>query len=383
MAFQNLTYDIKGNGHKLIDILLRTCSIETFSNEEVPPVELLHKGQIFFNTSKNAIGIFNGSEVIYTNSSEVATVDTSEIPMASLTQAGLVKLSDQFYINEDEQLCLDLSSIKINLENIVLGRNLVSRKEVGGIYIGDEFLKDENLLEFLTKMLSARVGAKYKAPRLILQKKNSEFEYELGEIVSETITAIFEKNDAGNISDYILSLNGTRINTDNELITSTELTIDRGFNELSAKLDYLDGPIKNDNLGVASPIGRIKSGELKQTLLIKGSRRSFATSETTPINELSTERCRAFNESFLGVKEGDSIKVSVKQGSKYIAFAYPTTLGEPQSCIQKNSGVNILQAFSKRIVQIEGANNYGAVDYNVYEYSSLKCLQEDTFTFNL
>lgn len=383
MAFQNLTYDIKGNGHKLIDILLRTCSIETFSNEEVPPVELLHKGQIFFNTSKNAIGIFNGSEVIYTNSSEVATVDTSEIPMASLTQAGLVKLSDQFYLNEDEQLCLDLSSIKINLENIVLGRNLVSRKEVGGIYIGDEFLKDENLLEFLTKMLSARVGAKYKAPRLILQKKNSEFEYELGEIVSETITAIFEKNDAGNISDYILSLNGTRINTDNELITSTELTIDKEFNELSAKLDYLDGPIKNDNLGVASPIGRIKSGELKQTLLIKGSRRSFATSETTPINELSTERCRAFNESFLGVKEGDSIKVSVKQGSKYIAFAYPTTLGEPQSCIQKNSGVNILQAFSKRIVQIEGANNYGAVEYNVYEYSSLKGLQEDTFTFNL
>lgn len=383
MAFQNLTNDIKGNGHKLIDILLRACSIETFSNEEVPPVELLRKGQIFFNTSKNAIGVFNGSEVIYTNRSEVATVDTSDIPMASLTKAGLIKLSDQFYLNEDGQLCLDLSSIKVNLENVTLGRDLISRKEVGGIYIGDEFLKDENLLDFLTKMLSARVGAVYKAPKLTLLKKNSEFEYELGENVSETITAIFEKNDAGNISEYVLSLNGIRISTDNELITSAELTIDRENNELSAKLIYLDGPIKNDNLGIASPIGRIKSGELKQTLLIKGSRRSFATSEINPIEELSTERCRTFNESFLGIKAGNSIKVSVKEGSKYVAFAYPTTLGEPQSCIQKNSGVNILQAFSKKIIQVEGANGYPAVDYNVYEYSSLKGLQEDIFTFNL
>lgn len=383
MAFQNLTYDIKGNGHKIIDILLRACSIETVSNEEVPSLEHLRKGQIFFNTSKNAIGIFNGSEVIYTNSSDVATVDTSKIPMASPIQAGLVKLSDQFYLNEDGQLCLDLSSIKVNLENITLGRDLVSRKEVGGIYIGDEFLKDENLLEFITKMLSARVGAEYKAPKLILQKKNSEFEYELGENVSETITAIFERNDAGNVSEYILSLNGTKINTDDELTTSAELAIDKECNELTAKLVFLDGPIKNDNLGAPSPIGRIKGGELKQTLLIKGSRRSFATSETNPIEELSTERCRAFKESFLGIKAGDSIKVSVKEESKYIAFAYPTTLGDLKSCIQKNSGVNILPAFSKRVIPVEGANGYQAIDYNVYEYSSLKGLQEDIFTFNL
>ena len=64
-----------------------------------------------------------------------------------------------------------------------------------------------------------------------------------------------------------------------------------------------------------------------------------------------------------------------------MVFAYPSTYKDLTAILDQNdSNANILPAFAKTTVKVEGANGFEATDYKVYTFDAAGALgQSNTF----
>lgn len=138
----------------------------------------------------------------------------------------------------------------------------------------------------------------------------------------------------------------------------------------SAEATHTDGAVPKTNIGNDYAAGQIKSKTLTATKMatFTGYRNSFYGTKTTKDGTVDSAYIRGLkNKSGKELANGNEFTITLPVGAQRVVFAYPTSLRDVNS-VKDVNGLNaeIKSAFTKSIVQVEGANGYMAVDYKVY-----------------
>lgn len=258
---------------------------------------------------------------------------------------------------------------KTQSDYVLKGTGLGSLKE--GDVIPAGFTIDD-LMELLTKKV---IPPTYKQPSLTIGCNLVEDKYEVGSSLSFQFQSNFVQNDAGNLvkhnfyQDDILLYEGGNNKLiaveNNNFIVPEEATI---FKSLAS---YEAGKIKTNNFDEPDPEGAIEAGELtSKAFEFKGYRKLFYGTGSGELPELISDNIRNLN-SILDPKKNLNFDFNLEVGQQYIIIAYPSYLGDIQEItyLQLNDS-EMVSSFEKNMINVEGANGYSGIDYNVYTYKT-------------
>jgi len=143
---------------------------------------------------------------------------------------------------------------------------------------------------------------------------------------------------------------------------------------ITAVANYDAGAIPKTNLGNEYAAGQIKAGSKTGTKgSITGYRNSFYGTLTNKDAIDGTVVRGLTGKSNKALRKGDTFTFAIPVGALRVVIAYPATLGDIKSVLDIN-GLNaeIKSGFTKQEVQVEGANGYKAIAYNVYNLDFAK-----------
>lgn len=138
--------------------------------------------------------------------------------------------------------------------------------------------------------------------------------------------------------------------------------------KISATVSYTQGAIPVSNLGNPVENKRIPAGSISlNTDVVKGYRNAFYGTLTEK-GELTSDVIRGLTKTNADVAAGSVLSVNVPVGAMRVVIAYEATLQDLTSVLDKNdSNANIVSGFGEaKIIKVEGANGYDAIDYKVY-----------------
>lgn len=166
-------------------------------------------------------------------------------------------------------------------------------------------------------------------------------------------------------------------------VTDTGLALGDDTGEAYYKViaNYTEGAVANDNLGDASnPAVKIASGSVEaESERITAYRKYFTGSSSNANATVDSAFIRNLTGS-TGAFEGEA-EVTVANNAKLVVIAYPASLGNLTQIIDHGAmDANILSAFTKTMVNVEGANGYTAIAYNVYTYKPAVSLTATNYT---
>lgn len=145
-----------------------------------------------------------------------------------------------------------------------------------------------------------------------------------------------------------------------------KFTVGDGENyKVSVTTSYGDGVIPKTNLGNDYTAGQIKAGtKTASSGAVTGYRNEFYGTLTTKPGTMTSADIRG-----LAGKKAQAtgtISVSVPVGAMRVVIAVPNS--KVVNSVLDVNGLNaqIFSSFTKTTVQVEGANNYTAMEYNVY-----------------
>lgn len=151
--------------------------------------------------------------------------------------------------------------------------------------------------------------------------------------------------------------------------TYAALVVGDGTNyKLTATATYGAGVVAHDNLGgLSNPEVKIAAGSKSATSsAITGYRNSFYGTLTTKA-DLTSATVRGLTKTGKALAKGNTLSIAVPVGAVRVIFAYPATLGDVNKVLDVNGlNANITSAFTKVSVNVEGADGYTAIPYNVY-----------------
>ena len=168
--------------------------------------------------------------------------------------------------------------------------------------------------------------------------------------------------------------------------TFAEITVGDNTNyKITAKATYDAGAIPVTNLGNEYPAAQIAAGsKSKVSGALTGYRSYFYGSKTTPI-ELNSANIRALTNSGKAVGTSQSFSMSIVEGAKQVIIAFPTSTGKTLSKVLDTGafGTDIVGNFVKSTIDVEGANGYTAVSYDVYVYAPDAALGANTYDITI
>lgn len=267
--------------------------------------------------------------------------------------------------------------------------NLKAAIEVTGVTVGN--ITDGTTLQagtsiesILNQILRKRIAATYTQPTLSLTGTGTT-PVECGTQQNITLTQTFTKNDAGDATGYVLKQGADELQSDatGEPYELQNFTVPEGTTTFTSTVTYGQGPVKNDNFGEESPTGRIEAGSKTASKAYIGQRNAFYGTNTSDIAVATSANIRALSGKKLNPQKGNSVAISIAQGTMCVVFALPTSIGAITSIVQTATGYDIKDSFVKTTVEVEGANSYTAVSYDVYKYAPAAPLNADTFTVNI
>lgn len=258
---------------------------------------------------------------------------------------------------------------RTELEHTVVGTS------IGALQEGEVVPDGITLDEFIAMICQKRVPASYAKPDVLMDitKGSPAGMYEAGEELTVSVSATYLRNDGGPLISLEL------IQDQKTLASSTmspvmaddrEIVVPDGKVYFIGKASYTDGPVKLDNLGDASPEGRIEAGSVvsSNSLVFTGARKYFCGTGAGELPVLNSENIRQLNGE-LNPSKGMSFKVSLGVGEQHIIIAYPQSLGDIEKIrYEELNDDHVAQNFTKKIVGVDGANGYEAIPYNVYTY---------------
>lgn len=273
--------------------------------------------------------------------------------------------------------------INPNLEKRVIKSKTQKSHTLNGTSLGaledgdviEEGVSIDDLLEIITKKY---IPVEYEAPTIFLSEMSNEnntnfiFE-EVGNPISLHLKSVFNQNDAGSlISHYILKNNEEKVYE--EKAESIEVIIDNLIAEekiqiFTSKAEYQAGEIKNDNLGNPNMEDSIKEGFiLSDNIECIGQRCLFYGTQVGDNLELNSKNIRALEYKILNPIEEMTFSIPVNIGQQYIIFAYPSYLKDVEKITYLEMSDNLTLNFDKNLVNVNGANDYSAIEYKVYLY---------------
>jgi len=119
------------------------------------------------------------------------------------------------------------------------------------------------------------------------------------------------------------------------------------------------------------PESQISAGTKKSsTSAISGFRKYFYGSIISPI-ELNSGNIRSLTHSSVPASEGTTFDLDISEGTNQVVIAFPTNLNLSLSSVIDTGAfnINVYDVFEKVNVEVEGANGYDPISYDVYVYS--------------
>jgi len=190
-----------------------------------------------------------------------------------------------------------------------------------------------------------------------------------------------------------MSAENLNIAADGSFNDATRITIgDQGGEGVVSSVSYKEtvtygeGVTAKDNMGDESvPAVKIAAGEASAVSeAITCFRKYFAGASADVPANIDSAFIRGLTGSSTPLVAGTEFDVNVPEGSTLVVIAYPATLPDLTAVKDTNAlGLNILGAFEKTTVNVNGANGYTAIAYKVYTYEADVALAADTYKVSL
>lgn len=260
---------------------------------------------------------------------------------------------------------------RVGADITIMGNN------IGAFKVGDTIKAADSVQATIRKMVQTRIEPSYTRPGVSLRISSgtAKGKYEAGTTINATLQSEFIKNDAGDLTAHSIKKN------DIDVVTGTDNLAEYTFNAVLgdetvtfvSTAAFGEGVIKNDNLGDASPNRHIEAGSTTSSkITYTGIRNAFYGYDTDGVQDaLATSAAiRALNVINGPVYKTSFISANVPAGATRFTLAFESKIGTLGEVLYKESGnANITSQFSLTKVNVEGANGYTAVEYNVYTIS--------------
>jgi hypothetical protein len=259
---------------------------------------------------------------------------------------------------------------------------------IGGIKSGQLFPIGTTLTQFMKALLKTTAPAVYTQPTFTIELSPITTYAEIGSTVNVTIEPLWGIGDSGGVSDYSLSrikefVGSPLIPSNSSPIPySDTFTLDTEYSvTYIAATTFAAGPVKNDSAGNPSP-----NGKIQQTVL------SQESTAITPVRMLfygfnntggDSANIRILTGKILNPTDGMQFDINVPAGVQDVIFAYPSSLGDLSFVYDNTSRFEITTAFTKSLVNVQGANGYTAIQYNQYLFHSLIPLDAVRYTVTI
>ena len=265
---------------------------------------------------------------------------------------------------------------------------------IGGYKTGDVIEAGTSIKAILNKLLQKAVPATYTAPQLALAAKSTAAgNYEYGTNITAQVTASFTQNDAGTVQAIAILKDGVQIKTG----TGSQLTSEAESIQLTttvsytATADYAEGTLKNNNLGEASPDGRIAAGSITSSAAKFTPYRSgyfYGVLATDSSVALTSDIIRSGTKKNGAYAAGNLplISASSVANRKRIFVACPATnKGVTKVIMPSAQNADCTKNFVKQAstITVEGANGTTGIAYNVWVYEPALISDDQTFTVTL
>lgn len=265
-----------------------------------------------------------------------------------------------------------------NAENVYFSNDFIATENIGTIKVDSSGsatiqAQGKNLKELLATIFAKEQNPVTKKPSASIDLIPSTTSYEVGTLYTPGYKITFNKGSYSydQNTEVIPSYVVTNSKDTTELTVASgnfdSFTIEDDTNyQITAAVSYSDGIVPKTNLGNKYPEGQILAGQLAnlQTKSVKGHRNYFYGTFTEKKEELTTDDIRS-----LTATKNNTFSIAINPGDMRILFAYPQeTENDTPFSVKDVNGLNaeIASSFTKMIVNVEGANGYTAIPYNVF-----------------
>lgn len=216
--------------------------------------------------------------------------------------------------------------------------------------------------------------------------------YEVGTSVAPTYSASLSKGSYTYGPDTGITASTWSVVFNSETLTTATGTFsavtveDNTSLSITATATYQDGAMPKTNTDKDYPAGQIKAGSKSKTSgNITGYRNSFYGTFADKSTALSSDSIRDLTASNKALSNGNTFNITLPVGAQSVVFAYPATLRDVTTVKDVNGmGAVVTGAFTKSVVQVEGANGYTAKDYKVYRTDFAEALSKaNTYTVTI
>lgn len=248
-----------------------------------------------------------------------------------------------------------------------------------------------NVYDFFNDALNEEKNPSTTQPEVTLTSAEVK-SYEVGTSVAPKYSASLSKGSYTYGPDTGITASTWSVVFNSETLTTATGTFgavtvgDTTSLSITATATYEAGAMPKTNTNKDYPAGQIKAGSKSKTSgNITGYRNSFYGTFADKATALSSDSIRGLTASNKALSNGSTFNITLPVGAQSVVFAYPATLRDVTTVKDVNGmGAVVTGAFTKSVVQVEGANGYTAKDYKVYRTDFAEALgKANTYTVTI
>lgn len=250
--------------------------------------------------------------------------------------------------------------------------------DLGALKNGDKIPEGTSIDDLLNMITQKAIAPTYTKPSVSLAKSGAGTaagNYEAGTSITPILVATFNKNDAGDLTKLSVLKGGSEVgsNTSSPYTYTGEATVlgDETVT-FTAKAEYGDGQVKNNNLGQPDATGQIKAGSVNSAnFSYTGQRNLFYGTGVSELPELTSDVIRSLTNKRLNPTQGLNFTINMATGQQYFIFAYPATLRDVNKVnYVEGNDPNMAASLTKETVNVADARGgeNGVIEYKVYTY---------------
>ena len=250
--------------------------------------------------------------------------------------------------------------------------------DLGALKNGDKIPEGTSIDDLLNMITQKAIAPTYTKPSVSLAKSGAGTaagNYEAGTSVTPILTATFNKNDAGDLTKLSVLKADSEVGSDTSspyTYTGEAIVLGDDTVIFTAKAEYGDGPVKNNNLGQPDATGQIKAGSVNSAnFSYTGQRNLFYGTGVGELPELTSDVIRSLTNKRLNPTQGLNFTINMATGQQYFIFAYPATLRDVNKVnYVEGNDPNMAASLTKETVNVADARGgeNGVIEYKVYTY---------------
>ena len=250
--------------------------------------------------------------------------------------------------------------------------------DLGALANGSSIPQGTSIDDLLNMITQKAIAPTYTQPTVSLAKSGdgtATGNYEAGTSITPILTATYNKNDAGDLTKLSILKGSAEVGSDTSspyTYTGEAIVLGDETITFKAQATYMNGPVKNNNLGQPDATGQIKAGTKdSSTLSFVGQRQLFWGTGVGELPTLDSATIRGLSNKKLNPTQGYSWNIPIAVGQQYVIFAYRATLRDvSQVMYVETNDTGMASSFTKTTVQVADARGgeSGKVDYKVYSY---------------